>query len=229
MEQLNLRAKYEAQYARARGNLLAMLLLTLVNVVLMIAEAEVSFLFSAILPQVAINYGWYLDAWLGGSTYTWIAYAISVLTVALFALCYFLSKKHKGWMTAALVLFSLDCLVLVYWVYLGFMVEDIMDIAFHVWILYYLISGVAAAAKLKRLAPLPAGGAPVPPAPGMYMTNTPVPPAPQQPVEQPQQPEEQIEQPQHPVEQPQQSTEPERQPDFGPQPPMGPQSMDGEA
>lgn len=53
MEQSNLRTKYEAQYVRARGNLLAMLLLTLANVVLMIAEAQVSFLFSAILPQVA--------------------------------------------------------------------------------------------------------------------------------------------------------------------------------
>lgn len=96
MEQLNLRAKYEAQYARARGNLLAMLLLTLVNVVLMIAEAEVSFLFSAILPQVAINYGWYLDAWLGGSTYTWIAYAISVLTVALLRFVIFFPKSIKA-------------------------------------------------------------------------------------------------------------------------------------
>lgn len=45
MEQLNLRAKYEAQYARARGNLLAMLLLTLVNVVLMIAERKSAFVF----------------------------------------------------------------------------------------------------------------------------------------------------------------------------------------
>ena len=97
MEQSNLRAKYEAQYVRARGNLLAMLLLTLANVVLMIAEAQVSFLFSAILPQVAVTYGWYLDAWLGGSTYTWIAYAISVITIGIFALCYFLSKKYSGY------------------------------------------------------------------------------------------------------------------------------------
>lgn len=113
MEQSNLRTKYEAQYVRARGNLLAMLLLTLANVVLMIAEAQVSFLFSAILPQVAVTYGWYLDAWLGGSTYTWIAYVISVIIIGIFALSYFLSKKHRGWMTAALVLFSMDCLVLV--------------------------------------------------------------------------------------------------------------------
>ena len=208
MEQSNLRAKYEAQYVRARGNLLAMLLLTLANVVLMIAEAQVSFLFSAILPQVAVTYGWYLDAWLGGSTYTWIAYAISVLIIGIFALSYFLSKKHRGWMTAALVLFSVDCLVLVYWIYLGFMVEDILDIAFHVWVLYYLISGVVAAAKLKKLPPVPVGGASVPPAPGLYTQPAPV----QQPVQQ----------------QPQQTAEAECQPDLGQQP-VEPQLPDGDA
>ena len=125
MEQVNLRAKYDAQYASARANLGAVVLLSLVNVGLMVLDAGVSFLFSAVLPQVAINYGWYLDAWLGGSTYTIIAYAISALWIGAFALCYYLSKKHPGCMTAALVLFCLDCLVLVYWIYLGFMMEEI--------------------------------------------------------------------------------------------------------
>ena len=166
MEQVNLRAKYDAQYNSARANLGAVVLLSLVNVVLMVLDAGVSFLFSAVLPQVAINYGWYLDAWLGGSTYTVIAYAISALWIGAFALCYYLSKKHPGWMTAALVLFCLDCLVLVYWIYLGFMMEDVLDIVFHVWILYYLIRGVVAASKRKTMPE-----APVPPVPGAPMGN----------------------------------------------------------
>ena len=252
MEQVNLRAKYDAQYASARANLGAVVLLSLVNVVLMVLDAGVSFLFSAVLPQVAINYGWYLDAWLGGSTYTIIAYAISVLWIGAFALCYYLSKKHPGCMTAALVLFCLDCLVLVYWIYLGFMMEDVLDIVFHVWILYYLIRGVVAARKRKTLPE-----APVPPAPGAPMPNmnaAPVQPgmqftapmqnaapvqnvAPVQPVE-PAQPVTQPAVEARPVETaqpaetaqpeaaPAESAAPEREPNFGPQPPMGPASME---
>ena len=258
MEQVNLRAKYDAQYASARANLGAVVLLSLVNVVLMVLDAGVSFLFSAVLPQVAINYGWYLDAWLGGSTYTIIAYAISALWIGAFALCYYLSKKHPGCMTAALVLFCLDCLVLVYWIYLGFMMEDVLDIVFHVWILYYLIRGVVAARKRKTLPE-----APVPPAPGAPTPNmnaasvqnaAPVQPgmqftAPMQnaaPVQnaapaQPMEPAQPVTQPAveaSPVETaqpaetaqpeaaPAESAAPEREPNFGPQPPMGPASME---
>lgn len=252
MEQVNLRAKYDAQYASARANLGAVVLLSLVNVGLMVLDAGVSFLFSAVLPQVAINYGWYLDAWLGGSTYTIIAYAISALWIGAFALCYYLSKKHPGCMTAALVLFCLDCLVLVYWIYLGFMMEDVLDIVFHVWILYYLIRGVVAARKCKTLpeAPVPpAPGAPTPNMnaapvqPGMHFTapNMNAAPvqnaAPMQPVE-PAQPVTQPAVEARPVETaqpaetaqpeaaPAESAAPEREPNFGPQPPMGPASME---
>lgn len=230
MEQVNLRAKYDAQYASARANLGAVVLLSLVNVGLMVLDAGVSFLFSAVLPQVAINYGWYLDAWLGGSTYTIIAYAISALWIGAFALCYYLSKKHPGCMTAALVLFCLDCLVLVYWIYLGFMMEDVLDIVFHAWILYYLIRGVVAARKRKTLPE-----APVPPAPGAPMPNmnaAPVQPVePAQPVTQPAVEARPVETAQpaetaQPEAAPAESAAPEREPNFGPQPPMGPASME---
>lgn len=230
MEQVNLRAKYDAQYASARANLGAVVLLSLVNVGLMVLDAGVSFLFSAVLPQVAINYGWYLDAWLGGSTYTIIAYAISALWIGAFALCYYLSKKHPGCMTAALVLFCLDCLVLVYWIYLGFMMEDVLDIVFHAWILYYLIRGVVAARKRKTLPE-----APVPPAPGAPTPNmnaAPVQPVePAQPVTQPAVEARPVETAQpaetaQPEAAPAESAAPEREPNFGPQPPMGPASME---
>ena len=230
MEQVNLRAKYDAQYASARANLGAVVLLSLVNVGLMVLDAGVSFLFSAVLPQVAINYGWYLDAWLGGSTYTIIAYAISALWIGAFALCYYLSKKHPGCMTAALVLFCLDCLVLVYWIYLGFMMEDVLDIVFHAWILYYLIRGVVAARKRKTLPE-----APVPPVPGAPMPNmnaAPVQPVePVQPVTQPAVEARPVETAQpaetaQPEAAPAESAAPEREPNFGPQPPMGPASME---
>ncbi len=225
MEKTNLQAKYEAQYAQARGNLLAMLLLTLVNVGLMIAEAEVSFLFSAIFPQVVISYGWYLDAWLGGSTYTLIAYGISLMSIVLFALCYFLSKKHRGWMTTALVLFILDCIVLVYWIYLGFMIEDVLDILFHLWILFYLIMGVRAAARLKNM-PTPKATQQEQAKQNPEVQETVLPG--NKPESEKQQPKtEQVEEQQETIIE-QQTIELERQPDFGPQPPMGPQPIDGE-
>ena len=230
MDQINLRAKYEAQYSRARSNLLMMTILTAVNILLLIAEADLSFLFAAILPQLAVFYGWLGTGLTYSQTYTYIGYGAALLIIGAFLLCYFMSKKRKGWMTAALVLFCIDCLALVYWIYLGFMIEDVLDIAFHICILIYLIRGVRAGVKKEKYAPLHAAAPVQPEAPVMPV----VPVQPEAPVvpEAPVQPEapEASAQPEMPIvpEQPEVlvTAQLERTANFGPQEKMGPTSME---
>ena len=237
MDQINLRAKYEAQYSRARSNLLMMTILTAVNILLLIAEADLSFLFAAILPQLAVFYGWLGTGLTYSQTYTYIGYGAALLIIGAFLLCYFMSKKRKGWMTAALVLFCIDCLALVYWIYLGFMIEDLLDIAFHICILIYLIRGVRAGVKKEKYAPLHAAAPVQPEAPVMPVVPVQpeapvVPEAPVQP-EAPVAPEASV-QPEMPIvpEQPEvlvtaeQPAQLERTANFGPQEKMGPTSME---
>ena len=58
------------------------------------------------------------------------------------------SKKRVGWMIAALVFFSIDCL------YLLIMYEItsvLIDILFHAWVMFSLITGVINGFKLKKM------------------------------------------------------------------------------
>ena len=78
------------------------------------------------------------------------AIVVAVLIVAAYAMCYLFSGKHRvGWLIAALVFFAFDTLGLLF--YYGIALDSLMDILFHIWVLYYLIAGVTAHYKLKRM------------------------------------------------------------------------------
>ncbi len=135
------------QYSTARGNLLLMLILTVVNVVLFVVGTDTMLLFSATVPYYSIIFG--LVDQTGILLLPGIV--IAVLSLGAYFLCWLLSKKNHGWMILALALFIIDtvCLVALYiWA------EDfsgILDFAIHVWVLFYLIVGVRTGAQLKRM------------------------------------------------------------------------------
>ena len=54
-------------------------------------------------------------------------------------------------MIAALVLFSLDSLVMLGMMALSWDVSWLVDVAFHAWVMYYLVIGVAANSRLKGM------------------------------------------------------------------------------
>ena len=121
--------------------------LTLVNMVLLVLQADVMLLFSATVPYYAVAFGMALgsSSFLGGC----ICFAAIILLVYL--LCWMFSKKHYGWMIAALVLFVLDSFFMVR-LYLS--LEDfsgILDVVIHVWVLYYLVIGVKYGHQLKKM------------------------------------------------------------------------------
>lgn len=167
-QQLPDRMKYESKYNVARGNLLLVVILSLVNIILLAVDSSLYFPFSISLPYYLITgarllCGMYpeefyvefaeitgepvMTEFLPSVVFT-VALVIGVIIIAVFSLCWLLSKKKVGWMIAALVLFVLDTL---YLLSNGLMVEMLLDIVFHAWVLYSLISGIVAFYKMKSL------------------------------------------------------------------------------
>ena len=167
-QQLPDRMKYESKYNVARGNLLLVVILSLVNIILLAIDANFYFPFSISVPYYMITgarliCGMYpeefyaelaeatgepvMTEFLPSAVFT-VVLVVCVIIIAVFSLCWLLSKKKIGWMIAALVLFVLDTF---YLLSMGLMVEMLIDIIFHAWVLYSLISGIVAFFKMKAL------------------------------------------------------------------------------
>lgn len=152
------------KYNNARYNLLLVVIATLVNVIFALVSADTYFLFSATVPYLLTFLSMFLcgmyppdfyegdlalfDPWPVGLVY--VAVAISVVIIALYALSFFLSKNGKvGWLIFALVFFSLDTFALIG--YFGIDITMVLDYVFHAWIIVILAGGIRAHNKLKAI------------------------------------------------------------------------------
>ena len=143
-----MRNTYVANYRKARADLLLMAVLTTINMVLLLVNADYAFAFSATFPQIALAFGVGLAEEFGSAALV-IGAVMGFASIGLYYLCWALSKQHPGAIIAALVLFSLDTVILL--VTLG--LTAWVDIVFHVAVLVYLIIGTVAVVKLRHLPP----------------------------------------------------------------------------
>lgn len=158
------RALYQQKFTSARYNLLLVIGMTLINIVMLFLGGSSYFLFSATIPySLSIDGAYYTgklpeefytdmpaDAQFFPDSYLAIMLGIAIAILAVYFLCFMLSKKFKtGWMITAAVMFMLDTLYMLF-IY-GVGVDSVMDILLHAWVLYYLISGVVYGLKLKKL------------------------------------------------------------------------------
>ena len=130
----------------ARSRLLMMLLLTAGNVALLLTGSTTMFLFSATIPYFAAILGSFHE-------YTFLPVAGPVIAAALLALyflCWLLSKKRPGWLIVALVLFFLDCLCLAAFYAMFPELLDVLNAVLHLYILYYLFAGAKSGFELKK-------------------------------------------------------------------------------
>ncbi len=188
--QLSPRQLQESRYNGARVNLLIVIVFTLINLILLVTNAGRYMLFSIFIPYLLATTGMemcgmlpveYYDAYYEGGyaaqeffapSVFYVLLAISLVIVAVYVLAWLFSKKQRGgWMIAALVLFSLDTLAMVF---LGGITTDMLiDYFIHAWVIYELAVGVHA---WYRLQTMPEGEA-VPvepagePAPGFGKTH----------------------------------------------------------
>ena len=145
----HLRNHLKMRYIQARGNLMLAVCLTAVNIVMLLLKFTGMFLFSVTVPYYAVLFGMVEET--GTLFIPCLLFAAAILGV--YFLCWLFSKKNPGWMTAALVLFSIDtvCMLALYIWAQDF--SGILDLIMHAMLLYYLISAVRANAKLQQLPP----------------------------------------------------------------------------
>ncbi len=137
--------------------------MSLVNLVLLLTNSNSYFLFSASLPYIIADLGMFLcgkypveyyadvpDMVFADTSLLVVLVAIAVIIIAVYLLCWIMSKKHgAGWLIAALVLFSIDTAAM--FLFLPIDLGSLLDILFHVWVIYYLISGIVVKGKLNAL------------------------------------------------------------------------------
>lgn len=135
------------QYNRSRSNLLVAIVFTVVNIILYMFGSSACFLFSISFPFILF------------STESFVGVVLPLLILGVYVLCYFLSKKHVGFMITAMVLFIIDCHFLVLVVAsasyfsqgeISF-VDFILDFLMHIYVLVYLIIGVRYSRRYKAV------------------------------------------------------------------------------
>ena len=136
----------QAKYNSARADLMVMLVFTLVNIILLVFDADVMMLFSATVPYYALVFAMYVS-----ESLLVPAVIIMLASLVAYALCWAFSEKHYGWMIAALVMFIIDtvCLVLLYWFLED--VSGILDFVIHAVLLYYFFMGAKSGRELSKL------------------------------------------------------------------------------
>ena len=142
----------EERYRSARNNLLVLIVFTAINLLMPLLGIDRLYSFSASFPTTVY--------WLGdfaASTQYMLTLRIGAMMIALgcvglYLLCWLMAKKWRGFMTAALVLFGLDCLSMAgEFVIFELHPTMILNVLFHLWVLWALIQGVRASMELKKL------------------------------------------------------------------------------
>lgn len=155
--------RLESRYKGSVNNLLLLILLSVVNIVLLVTNADTYFLFSAFVPYFLADYGmfycgmypedYYADVgemeFFDKSFFVYILVAAAVI-LFLYLLFWFMAKKKKvGWVVAALVFFVIDTAAMLF--FMGINMDMFMDIFCHIWIIGYLINAILVYRKMKKI------------------------------------------------------------------------------
>ncbi|MBQ5592594.1 MAG: hypothetical protein IIU80_06575 [Clostridia bacterium] len=155
------KAILENQYKSSIANILLVVAFTAVNSVFLLLNSNTYFLFSAILPYAAVDYGMYFcgmypaeyyygDEIFYDKAFLFAMIAVAAVMIGLYLISWIFAKKKKiGWLVFALVFFVIDTIGMFFLIEIG--TDSIFDIVFHVWVLVSLGRGVYAFNKMKNL------------------------------------------------------------------------------
>ena len=148
----NSREYLERQFNGGRHSLLILMIFTVVNIVMLLADANTYFVCSFTVPYYMCGFGMSFDMEIGGSVFFTTALIISAVILAVYLLCWLLSKKRPGWLYAAFALFIVDTVALVLLsLTLEILAENIIDLVIHAWVIWELFQGARCGGKLKKL------------------------------------------------------------------------------
>ena len=142
-------------YNMARYNLLLVVIFSLINVVLCLVGQDTYFLFSAIIPYFIASTGalwgglypteYYTELNMTEADFLSVGFVVAcavaaIVIIALYFVCWLLSKKHVAFMIIALGLFALDTVLMP--ILFSISLDWILDYVFHAWVLVSLIIGI---------------------------------------------------------------------------------------
>jgi hypothetical protein len=137
-------------FQKARNNLLSVIAFTVINLILIAFDAGINFLFSATLPQYVFQIGTTLGSEMENDTFMIVGLIIAFIIIIPYFVFWILAKRVRGSILAALIYFSIDSLALLFFIAeIEFDFSFLFEIAFHGWVLYYLINGVKAWIKMR--------------------------------------------------------------------------------
>lgn len=132
------------RYASARSSLLTMMLFTVVNIVMGALGSYTYFVFSDYAAYMLALFGREFYDLRGEVIYLALGIGLALVILVPYLLSWVLSKKRRGWLIVAFVLFLIDTIMLVVDA-IGYMeVGYLLDIAFHIWLLVSLFLGIRA-------------------------------------------------------------------------------------
>lgn len=157
------RENFESKYNNSISNLLLVVVFSVVNIVLLVVNSNTYFLFSAFIPYLLVDYGMYFcgmypdeyyydvpDMVFSDKSTFVIAFAIAIVILLVYLLCWFFAKKKKiGWLIFALVFFVVDTIAML--AIVGISTDSGIDTFFHVWVIISLVNGIVNYNKLKKL------------------------------------------------------------------------------
>ena len=154
------RGHLQQQIHMGRQMLLGVILLTLVNIGMLLSNADSYLLFSVSVPYYLTWFGKLLDnqlsaAWTENGVYTLTGLIIGGVILAGYFLCWLLSKKKGHWLWVAAGLLCVDLLALTavaLWV-LRDIGGNLVDILIHIVAIGQIAKGASAWKKLQNQPP----------------------------------------------------------------------------
>lgn len=154
----------EAKYANSRHNILLVVIFSVINMALLLTNADTYFLFSAYVPYLLTDLGMLMcgmypeEFYVGelsameflGKGFLGVMLAIAGVILLLYLLSWIFCKKNRvGWMIFALVFFAIDTALLL--LLNGIVLEMAVDYLIHAWVIVSLAKGISAYYKAKKL------------------------------------------------------------------------------
>lgn len=152
----------ETRYKSSIGNLLLVVIFSVINIGLLLANTDTYFLFSAFVPYFLVDYGrvmcgmypedFYADMPVGeflDTSFLVITVVIAAVIILAYLICWIFARKKKvGALFVALGLFVADTMGMLFM--MGISSDMIVDIIFHVWVIVYIIIAISVYFKMKN-------------------------------------------------------------------------------
>lgn len=138
----------EQKYRVARGSLLIVVILSIINLFSLIFTQSY-FLFSSYITFMFGATGYDLYTETGDALVVVVIAVLGIISVLPYLACWIFSKKKVGWLIAALVLFAVDTLLLLFDT-IASGGSFIIDLAIHGYFIYEMVVAVKYGLKKKK-------------------------------------------------------------------------------